>query len=118
MPGLPDFYWCNKSKLGKIYQNARKLPNGLILYQNGNKNPTKYTKNSILRYCKIYRYWHFWYENLPSGNPANEMLPSKNVFQNENDKILLAAVKMHRYTSLLPQCRVPHWANFRLLGNC
>jgi hypothetical protein len=30
----------------------------------------------------------------------------------------LAAVKMHRYTSLLPQCRVPHWANFRLLGNC
>jgi hypothetical protein len=67
---LPDL--CKKTKSRKIYQNGHKptrLPKKYtaIKIPNGHEVPTP--KFSIPRPSKIYQKWHFWPENIPSGNP-------------------------------------------------
>jgi hypothetical protein len=74
-PGLPDFlgsiyqkvtiYPQNIPKCHKIYQMAGKLT----------KWPYKIVKipeSSNARPFKIYPNWYFWFENKPSGNPAED----------------------------------------------
>jgi hypothetical protein len=66
-PGLPDVSWSKHTKLGIIYQmttNYTKrtwvIPNGHNIYHHLSfKGPPKFTQIGI-----------FWFENRPSGNPA------------------------------------------------
>jgi hypothetical protein len=73
-PGLPDFSWHNIPKLGEICQIANKLQNGHTMYQlaemyyNWPKNIiTNLFHSKALQNDPI---WDFWFENIPSGNPA------------------------------------------------
>jgi hypothetical protein len=59
--------------MGKIYQMAIKLPNGHKIYQMFiiySKWPLNIPIFSISRTSKNYPKWDFWFENIPSGNPA------------------------------------------------
>jgi hypothetical protein len=53
---------------------ATKLQSGHEIFQNAIKYPVamKYTKISYAGPIKIYQYWHFWYENILSGNPDSD----------------------------------------------
>jgi hypothetical protein len=55
-------------------QIATKLPNGLNILIPNDCNYYKCPKNiptfSIPRPFKIYQNWDFWFDNIPSGNPA------------------------------------------------
>jgi hypothetical protein len=75
---LPDFSWYKKPKQVKIYtmttkytkwpkniSNGRKIDQIVIKYKN--------KRFSIARPSKIYPNLDFWFENKPSGNPANEL---------------------------------------------
>jgi hypothetical protein len=61
---MPDFSWYNipndhkNTNLTQKYQIATKIPNGYKKYQ--------------MAY-KIYPNWGFWFENIPSGNPAQNI---------------------------------------------
>jgi hypothetical protein len=71
--GLPDSSWHNIPKRGKIYQISTKLLNDLKIYPTGiiySKWALNTPKFSIVRPSKIYPNWDFWFENIPSGNPA------------------------------------------------
>jgi hypothetical protein len=71
-----------KIAIGKIYQNgdknyqmaAKNIPKWRQKLSNGDKKYTKWPrnipKNYITRPSEIDQSWHFWYENIPSGNPA------------------------------------------------
>jgi hypothetical protein len=70
---LPDFSWSKKTKTGKFTKWPQTITNGHKLYQMA----TKYTKwpynvptPSMARPSKIYPNSDFWFENIPSGNPA------------------------------------------------
>jgi hypothetical protein len=72
-PGLPDFSWYNKPKRGNIYQIIIKYTKCQQNVPNGRKIDQMaiiYTKifhcNSLQNLAKV----GFWFENMPSGNPA------------------------------------------------
>jgi hypothetical protein len=52
------FFVIQYTKTGKIYQMTTKLQNGHKMYQH-------------LRPFKICPNWYFWFEKIPSGNPAS-----------------------------------------------
>jgi hypothetical protein len=71
-PGLPDFSMYPN---GKKYQTATNIPNGDKIYQNVHEN-TKWPLNTpkfSKRLSKMYKSWHFWCENIPSGNPVGHV---------------------------------------------
>jgi hypothetical protein len=81
--GLPDFSWFNIPKREKIYQITAKntqmgtkytkwpqnIPNGGTVDPMAKNIPT----SSIARPSNIHPNWDFWSENMPSGNPADEL---------------------------------------------
>jgi hypothetical protein len=55
--------------LSTTYQNGKNIPNGKngVKYNNRTRNiPTLSGPTP----SKIYPYWDFWYEKIPSGNPG------------------------------------------------
>jgi hypothetical protein len=65
---LPDFTWHNIPTGGKnIPKNSKIIPNDHKIDQ----MIIKYTKIfPFLGVSKMYKNWDFWFENIPSGNPA------------------------------------------------
>jgi hypothetical protein len=73
------FFLVQQTKMGKSipkwtqkYQMAIKY-----VYQNDNKNtkwPWNTRKFSIPRPSTMYQNWHFWHDNIPSGNPVYDSL--------------------------------------------
>jgi hypothetical protein len=71
--GLPDFSWYNIPKRGKIHQMTTyntKWPKIYLMVGKLTKLPQNIPTSSIVRPSKIYPNWNFWFENIPSGNPA------------------------------------------------
>jgi hypothetical protein len=64
--GLPDFSWYNIPKQKKYTKGPHNVPNGHKITNWPQNMPT----SSITGPSKIYPNWDFWYENIPSGNPA------------------------------------------------
>jgi hypothetical protein len=69
--------------LGTSYQNGKnftnipqKIPNVYQIYQMAvkwTKRPWNIPKSSIARHSKNYPNFDFWFENIPSGNPARHL---------------------------------------------
>jgi hypothetical protein len=53
-----------------IHQNGEKLTKLPLNQQNGHKIYQLSVIFSISRLSKNYQNWNFWFENIPSGNPA------------------------------------------------
>jgi hypothetical protein len=77
--GLPDFYPRNIPKreiYTKMTTKYTKWPynirNGCKMDQMAINLPTYF----IARHSKIYPNWDFWFESIPSGNPAQNLDPT------------------------------------------
>jgi hypothetical protein len=60
-------------KRGKIHQMTTyntKWPKIYLMVGKLTKLPQNIPTSSIVRPSKIYPNWNFWFENIPSGNPA------------------------------------------------
>jgi hypothetical protein len=84
--GLPDFSWDNIPKRGKIYQitiKCTKLPQDIPKCCQIFQMDINYT-NSF--HSKALQNLDFWFENIPSGNPAyNLSCALKNCLRRRED---------------------------------
>jgi hypothetical protein len=86
--GLPDFSWYSKPKWQKISKLAGKYTEW----------PLNIPTSSVARPSKIYPNWHFWFENIPSGNPESQS--KRSCFQNvPTAAFVCSAFSWYRETS-------------------
>jgi hypothetical protein len=94
--GLPDFSWCMIPKPKKCTKLTHNVPNGHRISQMPVKYfqwPSNMSAFFNLRPSKICPNWDFWFENKPSGNPAEER---KGRFNCNNKYSLPANAKRER----------------------
>jgi hypothetical protein len=71
LAGLPDFSWYNVPKRGKYTKLPQNRPNGNKIYQH------LPLQNSAAKFTQIAI---FWFENIPSGNPASLAVGFREIF--------------------------------------
>jgi hypothetical protein len=70
---VAGFFLVQHTKRGKIHQMTTyntKWPKIYLMVGKLTKLPQNIPTSSIVRPSKIYPNWNFWFENIPSGNPA------------------------------------------------
>jgi hypothetical protein len=111
--GLPDFPLVQYTKTGKMHQTTTKYLYKMVIpyikYNKIYRTPVKHIKNSNLRPSKIYQNWNFWYENVPSGNPAKSLKSVFGCLTRLAFQILNLTVEEERRTLETFWCLIEAW---------